>query len=79
MQREQGVIRVDSGEWRQAGKVCGMNSNSVCSLYGERNKGNICLQTPDATTVCVDVFCSVFAYYYFCVLGGISACLFVTV
>lgn len=56
-------------------KVFCIHSNSVCSLYGEMNKGNICLQTPKATTVCVDVFCCVFAYYYSCVFVRISACL----
>lgn len=41
------------------GKDCCIHSNFVCSLYGERNKGNSCLQTPNAATVCVDVFCRV--------------------
>lgn len=37
-------------------KVCCIHSNSVCSLYGETNKGNICLQTPNAATLCVLTF-----------------------
>ena len=73
---------VDSGELRQAGKkkVCCIHSNSVSSLYGETNKENICLQTPNATSVyvyvCVCVCVCVLTFSAVCVLHIIiSVCL----
>lgn len=40
------------GRQERKGLLYTLTPNSLCSLYGWRNKGNICFKTPNATTVC---------------------------
>lgn len=51
-------------------KVCCIHSNSRLSLYRETNKGNICLQTPNAATLCVLKFSAACV----CILVFLCAC-----